>query len=98
MAALFQGTYKLNIKNNVTIATTSTSVVSSAFGAQTYRVRISAPIACYVKIVDSTATTSDATEAYWPANNPEYLTVTPGQRVAVFSTTSTGVVSVYETT
>lgn len=76
---------RLNTVNNVAIATTSTAVASSAFGSQTYQIRVSAPAACFVKI--DTAPTAAATDAYIPPNWPEYFTVTPGQKISAFSAT-----------
>ena len=83
-------------QNNVAVATTSTSVASSAFGSQTYQVRIAASAACFYKVGDGTPTAA-ATDVYLPANVVEYVKVTPGQKVAVFSAT-TQTVSVTEET
>ena len=71
--------------NNVAIATTSTAVASSAFGGQTYQIRICAPSACTYLVDGSTA--AAATDALLPANWIEYVKVTPGQKVSVFSAT-----------
>jgi hypothetical protein len=83
------------VQNNVSVATTSTSVASTAFGAQTYQIRIAAPAACFYKV--DGAPTAAATDAYLPANWVEYVKVTPGQKVSVFSAT-VQVVSVTEET
>lgn len=72
-------------QNNVAVATTSTSVASTAFGSQTYQIRIAASAACFYKV--DTAPTAAATDAYLPANWVEYVKVTPGQKIAVFSAT-----------
>lgn len=85
---------RLGASNNVTVATTSTSAASSAFGAQTYQIRVAAPAACYFKI-DAGTPTAAATDAYLPANVVEYIKVQAGQKIAVFSAT-TQAVSVVE--
>lgn len=86
----------LGITNNVSVATTSTASASSAFGSQTYQVRIAAPAACFYKVGDGTPTAA-TTDAYLPANVIEYVKVHPGQKVSVFSAT-TQTVSVVEVT
>ena len=77
--------YRLGTVNNVAVATTSTSVASSAFGAQTYGIRIAATAACFVKV--DQAPTAAATDALLPANWVDVLIVSPGQKIAVFSPT-----------
>lgn len=57
------------------------SVVSNAFNAKTRFIRLSADIACMIKVDTApTATTSDV-PLY--ANLPEYFGVSPGQKIAV---------------
>lgn len=73
-------------QNNVAVATTSTSAASSVFGSQTYQIRIASSAACFYKVGDGTPTAA-ATDVYLPANTIEYVKVTPGQKVAVFSAT-----------
>ena len=84
------------VANNVSVATTSTAVASTAFASQTYQIRIAAPAACFYKVGDGTPT-AVATDAYLPANWIEYVKVTPGQKISVFSATIQ-VVSVTEET
>lgn len=76
---------RLGTTNNVAVATTSTAVASSAFGAQTYQIRIAAPAACFY-VVDK-APTATASDAYLPPNWIEMVTVAPGEKVSVFSAT-----------
>jgi hypothetical protein len=61
---------------------TAASALSSAFGPQTYGVRVVATTDCHVKIGDG-AVTATTSETYLPAEFPEYFTVTPGQKIAV---------------
>jgi len=86
---------RLGTVNNVAVATTSTAVASSAFGSQTYQIRIAATAACFFKV--DKAPTAAATDALLPANWVEYIKVTPGEKVSVFSAT-VQTVSVVEVT
>ena len=74
--------------NNISVATTSTSAASSAFGSQTYQIRVGASAACFIKVGEnSTDPTAAATDAYLPANTVEYIKVAPGRKIAAFSAT-----------
>lgn len=102
MAYVRDSLARLGTVNNVVVATTSTAVASSAFSSQTYAIRVAAPGACYIAVATPlTASTTDVTatntSAYLPANQPEYIKVTPGQKLSVFSAT-TQTVSVVEVT
>lgn len=80
--------YRLGTVNNVAVATTSTAAASSAFGAQTYAIRVCAPAACFIKIGDPAATpTAATTDAYLPPNWETFVLVTPGQKISAFSAT-----------
>jgi hypothetical protein len=79
---------KLGITNNVAVATTSTAAASSAFGAQTYQIRVCAAAVCYMKIGDPAATpTAATTDAMLPPNWIDFVTVAPGQKISFFSPT-----------
>ena len=87
---------------------TAVTYLSTAFSAQTRQIRVVTNITGGVFLVtaDSTANTgvsptvSSSAAMFIAANNfPEYFTVSPGQIVAVSSTTtSTGVISITEMT
>jgi hypothetical protein len=77
---------RLGTANNVAVATTSTAVASSAFGAQTFQIRVCAPAACVVKVSEATPTAA-ATDAYLPPNWEMYINVSPGQKISAFSPT-----------
>lgn len=80
--------YRPGIPNNVAVATTSTAAASSAFGTQTYTIRVSASAAAFYKIGDPAATpTAAATDVYLPPNWVEFVIVTPGQKISFFSAT-----------
>ena len=77
---------RFGIANNVAVATTSTAVASSAFGSQTYQIRVAAAGNCFIKIGDGTPTAA-ATDALLPSTWVDYITVSPGQKISVFSAT-----------
>jgi len=77
------------------VAIGASSAASTAFGAQTYQVRLAATSACRVRIADGTPT-ANATDAYLPPDKPEYFTCTPGQKVAVIQEAAAGKLSVVE--
>lgn len=77
---------RMGIANNVAVATTSTSVASNAFGAQTYQVRVAASAVCYYRVGVGTPT-AVVTDALLPPNWVEYVTVSPSEKIAVYSPT-----------
>lgn len=87
---------RMGTVNNVTVATTSTSAASSAFGSQTYQVRVAASALCYYKVGVATPTAA-ATDALLPPNWVEYVMVAPSEKISIFSPTIQ-VVSVVEVT
>ena len=77
----------------ISVAATS-AAVSNAFGAQTYQVRLASTVACYYTVeATPVATTSDN---YLPANWVEYITVTPGQKIAAIRASADGTMTVTE--
>lgn len=100
-----QGSGRLGAAQNVAYAAAGgASAASTAFGAQTYQIRVVATSAVAaaagdgVRIIVSDGTpTAVATSTLLPLNLPEYFTCTPGQKVAVLSNNaSTGSLSVTE--
>jgi hypothetical protein len=78
---------RLGTAQNIT-ATASTSVSTSAFGAQTYQIRVAATAAVNIRIGDGSPTAT-TTDSLLPANWIEYITVNPGQRLAATGAAST---------
>lgn len=75
------------------VAYTGTSAAASnAFGAQTYQVRVVSDSACHYAIGDG-AQTSTTDFPFLPANTVEYVTVTPGQRIAAIRAATGGLVT-----
>ena len=75
------------------LASTTTSSASSAFGATTYMIRVTATAAVNVRI-DSGTPTAVTTDTLINANQaPEYFIVSPGQKLAAIGT---GTVNVTE--
>lgn len=89
------GMYRLGAAQEVT--TGAASAASTAFGSQTYAIRIAATAACRFVVGDGTPTAT-ATDAYLPANEVEVFTVTPGQKIAAIQETAAGKLSVVELT
>jgi hypothetical protein len=83
--------YRLGASQN--IASTTASTQSTAFGAQTYQIRLAATAAVNYRI--DTNPTAVATDTLLPANWVELITVTPGQKLAVIGTAT---VNLTETT
>jgi hypothetical protein len=76
---------RLGTVNNVAVATTSTAAASAAFGSQTFQIRVVASAVCYAK-VDQTPTAA-TTDAMIPPNWENHFTVTPGQKISIYSPT-----------
>lgn len=77
------------------VAVGAASAASTAFGSQTYGVRICSTVACRYVVGDGTPAAL-ATSAYLPPNWVEVLTCSPGQKVAVIQETAGGKLSVVE--
>jgi hypothetical protein len=76
-----------------TIAYTNASVAATnAFKAQTYQIRLFADSACNYQIGDG-AQTATAGSPFLPANFQEYVTVSPGQKIAAIAATTNGLVT-----
>lgn len=84
---------RLGAAQDITIG--AASAASSAFGAQTYQLRVAASSACRIRIADGTPIAA-ATDTYLPADRIEYLTCTPGQKIAVIQEAAAGKLSVTE--
>ena len=77
------------------VATSTTSAASTAFGSQTYQVRLCSTVATSVRIGDGTPT-AITTDTLLPANVPTHFTCSPGQKVAAILTAGTGSLSITE--
>ena len=74
------------------IAFDASTAIASAFGSDTYQLRLVADSACCYAIGDGaqTATTNDP---FLPANAIEYVIVSPGQSISAIKAASNGLVS-----
>lgn len=71
------------------LTTGAASVLSAAFGPQTYAIRVVATVACHIAFGDAPVAT--AGDAYVPANTrPEFIGVTPGTKIAAIQDTAAG--------
>src|SRR5262245_34931354 len=87
------------ISFNTNFTRTTPSQSTSAVGTQTYQVRVStnsAVVTAFVKIGDGTVTATTASDAIMGANQVDYFTCSPGQKVAVIGSSANGIVSVSE--
>jgi hypothetical protein len=74
-----------------TIVTTSAaSAATSAFGPQTYQVRVVSTAAVNFRIGDGSPV-AVATDAYLPANVVDYFSVSPGQKLAAIGNATVSV-------
>ena len=75
-----------------TIAFDASAAIASAFGPETYQLRLVADSACCYRIGDGaqTATTADP---FLPANTIEYVIVSPGQMISAIKAASNGLVT-----
>lgn len=89
------GTGRQGATQNITTSGTS-AVVTNAFGAQTYRVRLTAKGAdCWFRIGDGTPTATTG-DTFMAAGSVEYFTCTPGQKVAAIQDSAAGTLNVTE--
>jgi hypothetical protein len=75
------------------ISTAGSSVASAAFGAQTYQIRICATAAVNYRVGDGTPT-AVATDTLLPANTVEYVTCSPGQKLAAVGTATVNITEI----
>jgi Pyruvate/2-oxoacid:ferredoxin oxidoreductase gamma subunit len=77
-------------------AATNTSAACTAFGTQTYKVRVmTSSTTTFIRISDGTPT-AVLTDTQLASNYPEYFTVTPGQKLAAINAGGTVTVSITE--
>ena len=85
-------------QNSSRIGTTQTIAydgnvgIATAFGPETFQLRLVANSGCCYRIGDG-AQTATISDPYLPANTPEYVTVTPGQRISALKAATNGLVT-----
>ena len=89
-----KGAYYPGTTQNKT--TTSTNVVTSAFGSTTSIVRVAVQNDTYVKPVTTTSTTATVSSMIIPAGGVEFFAVDPGTYVACLQVASSGWISITE--
>lgn len=75
-----------------TIAYDGSVGAANAFGPETYQLRLVASSGCSYRIGDG-AQTATVSDPYLPANVVEYVTVSPGQRIAALKAATNGLVT-----
>lgn len=73
------------------VAYTGTAAASTAFGTQTYKIRICANSACHYTVAASPV--AIVTDAFLPANWVETITVTPGQKISAIQAATAGLIT-----
>ena len=91
----YWGTGRLGATQATSFSTTLSATSTAGLGSQTRRVRVIVTSAAYISFGSTTVSSGDA---YFAANVPEYITVTPGQRISAQSsvTASSGFLFVTE--
>jgi hypothetical protein len=74
----------------------ASATLATAFGTETYQVRLSATAAVRYRVVEAAGGTAVATDTLLPANVVEYITVTPGQKIAAIQESAAGKLNVTE--
>lgn len=84
MGGKIDTTWRVNsqVTEHTAIAISGSSQASTAFGAQTYAVRVCCTGACHY-LVSHNGASATANSAYLPANTPEIVACSPGDKVAV---------------
>jgi hypothetical protein len=91
--------FRPTVLQALSVATSATSVASSAFGAQTFRVRVATNVAAgvFYRLGDPAATpTATTSDIFLPASWVDIVHVTPGQKIAAISSAGTGTVTITE--
>lgn len=89
----------INQRQMLSFGTTS-SISTTAFGSQTYRVRAVCSSSCYISfgVSGENPNASSATGIMLPANEPEVFLVSPNGKIAVTTGGVTGILSITELT
>ncbi|HXH43593.1 MAG TPA: hypothetical protein VNK51_07080 [Bradyrhizobium sp.] len=74
------------------VAYDASVAATNAFGPATYQLRLVANSGCCYRIGDG-AQTATISDPYLPANTIEYVTVSPGQRIAALKAATNGLVT-----
>ena len=81
---------------NANFTLSGSSQATAAFGPQTYQVRVAtAGQPAFIRVGDGTPTATSS-DPLMPANWVDYLTVTPGQKLACLQAGTAGTLSVTE--
>lgn len=94
--AMFDKQHSSRLGRQHVTTISSVSAQTTAFGSQTYQIRVVPTLSIY-GITGTSTYTATGVESFFPANVIDYLTVTGGQVFTYISTsTSSGVVSITE--
>lgn len=80
------------------VATSGTSATSTAFGSQTYCIRIVATADVRFRVVEASGGAAVAADSFLPAKVVDYVVVTPGQKIAAIQDSAPGKLNITEMT
>jgi hypothetical protein len=86
------GTGRFGTHQSVSYST-SAGTISTAIGTGVQKVRLVVTTASFVFVGSTGAATSDV---YMPADSPEYITISPGQKVSAIQSAASGTLHVTE--
>jgi hypothetical protein len=92
---LKQTSSRVGVTSALGVSSTIASAATSAFGAQTYQIRVAATATTFLAVGDGTPTATTSS-AIIPANTIDYFTVTPGQKAAALGQGAAGTVTITE--
>lgn len=95
MAQQYIGTARWGTKRSTTYTGTA-GTISNAVSAGVYKIRILVTTDAYVFVSDDGTAATSSNGAYVPGLAPEYVTVTPGQKVSAIQVASGGSVEFVE--
>lgn len=78
------------------VVTGASSATSTAFGATTYQVRLACTSAVRYRVVEAAGGTALATDTLLIPNWIEYVTVSPGQKIAAIQDSAAGKLNITE--
>jgi hypothetical protein len=86
---------RISVSSSLAVSSTA-SATTAAFGAQTYQIRVAAvTTGAFVNVGDGSPSAASSS-AFIPANQFDYFTVTPGQKLVALGQAGAGSVIVTE--
>ncbi|MDE5451324.1 hypothetical protein GWE18_00340 [Bradyrhizobium sp. CSA112] len=74
----------------------ASATLANPFGSETFQVRLCTTTTCRYRVVEAAGGTAVATDTLLHPDQLEYITVTPGQKIAAIQETAAGKLNVTE--